>query len=67
YPIALIADLLAVSRSGYYDWCDRPMSKCAIRHLVMRKQVQDTFEEHDEIYGSCKISEDLEERSIKIT
>jgi len=66
YPITLIADVLGVSRSGYYDWYDRPMSERATKHLEMCKQVRDTFDEYDEIYGSRKITEDLEERNIEI-
>jgi len=42
------------------------MSDRATRYLEICKQIRDTFDEYDEIYGSRKIAEDLEERKIKI-
>ena len=67
YPIGFITEALGVSRSGYYDWHDRPISERAKRHIKMAKQVQNSFDEHDAIYGSRKIADYLvEEQKIKI-
>lgn len=57
YPIGLITEALGVSRSGYYVWQDRPISERDKRHIEMSNQVQNSFNEHDAIYGSRKIAD----------
>ena len=62
FPVALMCELLDVSRSGYYDSLDRPLSPRAERTAKIRDSVRRVFEESHAIYGPAKIAEALLER-----
>jgi len=59
FPIALMCQLLKVSRSGYYESVDRPLSRRAKRTLKIRESVRLVFEEHHTIYGPAKVAKEL--------
>jgi transposase InsO family protein len=65
YPVQLMCDILEVSRSGYYDWLDRPASPQAQRREVLAVQVKVAFEESHQTYGSPRIARDLAEGEFK--
>jgi len=62
FPVKLMCKLLGVSRSGYYDSIDRPLSPRAERSAKIRAAVRQVFEEKHAIYGSFKIARELQER-----
>jgi len=62
FPVTLMCELLTVSRSGYYDSIERPVSKRAERTAKIRQAVRQVFDENHAIYGSAKITEALQER-----
>ena len=62
FPIALMCQLLKVSRSGYYDSIDRPLSRRAERTLKIHQSVRQVFEEHHTIYGPAKVAKELQKR-----
>ncbi len=62
FPIALMCELLEVSRSGYYDSLDRPVSQRAQRTAKIRDSVQLVFDENYGVYGPAKVTETLKER-----
>ena len=62
FPVSLMCELLEVSRSGYYDSIDRPVSKRAERTAKIRDSVQQVFDENHAIYGPAKVTETLKER-----
>jgi putative transposase len=62
YPIILMCELLNVSRSGYHDWADRPVSRRAERTMKIRASVRQVFDESHAIYGSAKIAKSLQQR-----
>src|SRR6056297_3666477 len=62
FPVAVMCELLGVSRSGYYDSVDRSPSKRAERTANIRESVRQVFEENHAIYGSAKIAKALEAR-----
>jgi len=62
FPIALMCDLLKVSRSGYYDSVDRPVSPRAERTQKLYSSVHQVFHENQAIYGSAKIAQALARR-----
>jgi putative transposase len=62
FPVALMCQLLGVSRSGYYDSIGRPPSPRAERSAKLRAAVRQVFEERHGIYGSFKIARELQER-----
>jgi putative transposase len=50
---------LAVSRSGFYDWRDRPMSMTAQRREELALYVQKSFDDSDGTYGYRRVHADL--------
>jgi len=62
FPIALMCKLLKVSRSGYYDSMDRPVSLRAERTRKIHSSVHQVFHENQAIYGSAKIAQTLARR-----
>jgi putative transposase len=57
-----MCELLNVSRSGYYDSLDRPVSKRAERTAKIRESVRQLFEESHTLYGPAKIVQALLQR-----
>jgi transposase InsO family protein len=54
-----MCDILEVSRSGYYDWIDRPQSLQKQRRAALTSQVRAAFQESRQTYGSPRITRDL--------
>jgi transposase InsO family protein len=65
YPVTLMCDVLEVSRSGYYDWRDRPMSPRTLRHQQLAMQAKEAFIESRQTYGSPRITLELAEKGFK--
>jgi putative transposase len=59
HSVTLLCNALGVSRSGFYDWCDRPMSKRAVRHLKLTEKITDIHASTKQIYGSPRIHGEL--------
>jgi len=50
---------MGVSRSGYYDWVDRPASARAQRHRMLTEKIRYFHQTSRDTYGSPRICEDL--------
>jgi putative transposase len=59
YPIRLMCRCLKVSASGYYGWCDRPMSRRARENQRLLERIRVLHTESDGILGAGRICEDL--------
>lgn len=46
---------LSVSKSGYYEWRNRPMSATAQRRELLRQKIQELFDDSDGTYGYRRI------------
>ena len=57
--ITRLCRLLGVSRSGYYDWLDRPASKRALRHEALTKKIRSIHTSTRQIYGSPRVHSEL--------
>jgi putative transposase len=62
FPSGLMCDVLAVSKSGYYAWLERPPSPRAQRSAQIRAAVQQVHAASHGVYGSHKIAKELAER-----
>ena len=62
FPVSLMCELLSVSRSGYYDSIDRPVSTRAQRTAKIHASVQRAFDESYGIYGPAKVAKAMEQR-----
>jgi putative transposase len=59
FPVALMCQLLDVSKSGYYVSIERPPSPRAVRHARIQAAVRQVHAESHGIYGSHKIAQTL--------
>ena len=62
FPIALMCDVLAVSKSGYYTSVDRPLSPRVERRQRIEASVRLVHAQSHGIYGSGKIAQELARR-----
>jgi putative transposase len=58
-PIGRMCVLLEVSRSGYYEWRDRPASATAQRRDRLRLLITKSFDDSDQTYGYRRVHADL--------
>lgn len=58
--------VLEVSKSGYYDWVDRPESMRAKRHRELMVKIRLAHIESRKIYGSPRIHGDLVDQGEKV-
>ena len=58
---------LGVSKSGYYDWRDRPVSDREKHRMDMQKKISQIHEDSHEIYGAPKITKELHRKGEKIS
>lgn len=55
YPIIKMCTWLEVSRSGFYDWRDRPESATAARRAELTVLIKVIFDQSDETYGHRRV------------
>ena len=55
YPVDAVCDVLAVSRSGYYAWRDRPASKRWQRQRDLAAKIRVAHAANRGVYGSPRI------------
>lgn len=55
FPISRMCRVLAVSRSGYYAWCERPISAREMANQALLAKIQRLFDQHKGRYGSLRI------------
>ena len=65
-PVGKMCQVLKVSRSGYYDWRARPKSKRQERQEQLTEQIRQSYEENRRVYGSPKVTVDLQEKGVKV-
>lgn len=59
YRIVNMCVWLEVSRSGYYEWRDRPASATAQRRELLKDLIEEIFYECEEVYGYRRIHAEL--------
>ncbi len=62
FPVAVLCRVLQVSPSGFYDSVDRKPSPRAQRRERIKRSVQQVHAESHGIYGSAKITDQLQSR-----
>ncbi len=65
FPIERMAEILEVSKSGYYSWIDRPESDRKIRNYSILKKIKEIHEKSNRNYGSERIHSSLEDEGLK--
>ena len=64
FDIAMMCELLEVSRQGYYDWIDRPLCALAIKREQIVDAIRLAHVESHCRYGSPNIHQDLINQGI---
>ena len=59
FAVKKMCQVLRVSRSGYYDWFDRPESQRCKENKVLVKEIKEIHEKSSGTYGSPRIADDL--------
>lgn len=60
-----VAKLLNVSRSSYYKWINRPISKRDVEDKALKEKISDIFWSHKQRYGSERIASELKDLGFK--
>jgi len=59
FPIANMCNTFNVSKSGYYDWQEWPVSKTAAANTVLVEQIRAAYQISDATYGMPRIRAEL--------
>jgi putative transposase len=66
FKVAGMCRVLEVSRSGYYDWLDRPERERARRHRYLLTKIRQAHIESREIYGAPRIHAELVDQGERV-
>jgi putative transposase len=59
YPVSVLCKVLKVSRSGYYDWKDRPPSRRSREDIALSAKIHEIHERSRGTYGSPRVHAEL--------
>jgi putative transposase len=62
FPISVMCDVLSVSRSGYYVWLKKPVSKRQQANTKLREKIRTVHRDSGESYGSPRVYQALKEQ-----
>lgn len=62
FSIKRLCFLAKVSRSGYYEWCNRPESRQARANRALLVLIKTSFEESRHTYGARRIQQDIHDQ-----
>lgn len=65
YPIVKMCEWLAVSKSGFYEWRDRPLSATAERRADLGEKIKKIFKKSRETYGYRRVREQLAQDGVE--
>jgi putative transposase len=66
YPLIVLCSVLGVSRSGYYAWWCRPVSRRARADANLKIEITATHRRSRQTYGSPRIHRDLKARGVLV-
>jgi putative transposase len=64
-PIGRMCTLMEVSRSGFYEWRDRPASATAERRAELKLFIVKSFDDSDGTYGYRRVHADLADWGVR--
>jgi putative transposase len=65
YQISLLCRVLQVSRSGYYDWKDRPLSKRSRDNASLTEKITEIYIRSRQIYGYPRVHAELRALGVR--
>lgn len=63
--VQLSCEVLAVSRSGYYDWLNRPVSERESENIVLLSRIREIHDHSKETYGAPRITAALQSEGLE--
>lgn len=66
FSVGMMCKMLSVSRSGYYDWRDRPPSKRAQENAILTAKIKTIFDEERSRAGAKRISKRLKAEGTNV-
>ena len=66
FPVRMMCRMLGVSSSGYYAWCDRPVSVRAQENAVLTGKIKAIFDEEKSRPGAKRIMKRLNSEGLSI-
>ena len=66
FEVKVMLKVLQASKSGYYDWIDRPISERAKRRQEIVEQIHKAHQDSRSIYGSPRIAVELKASGMKV-
>jgi putative transposase len=67
HPVAVLCHLLAVSRSGYYDWRGRGHSRRQQEDARLTRELQNAFDQSRQTYGRPRLTHCLRQRGHRLS
>jgi putative transposase len=64
--VAMMCRLLGVSRSGFYEWLDRPVSPGAQRRVRLTEQIRAVFDDSGRTYGYRRVHAELLRAGVEV-
>ena len=64
YPVVSMCRWAMVSRSGFYEWLDRPASATMLRREALAVKVREVFDWSDSTYGYRRVHVELGRRGV---
>jgi transposase InsO family protein len=65
WPVNLMCGVLGVSRSGYYDWTTRGLSRRVRSNSALDRRIREIFTGHRQRYGAPRIAATLHDEGIE--
>jgi putative transposase len=65
HSVAILCRVLKVSRSGYYDWKDRPLSKRARDNIALTKKIREIHTRSRRTYGYPRVHAELKAIGVR--
>jgi putative transposase len=66
YPVTVLCEVLGVSRSGYYDWKDRPCCERSKADAQLAVQIAAVHTKSRKRYGSPRVHRALRRKGIRV-
>ncbi len=67
YPVEVLCRVMAVARSGFYAWCQRPVSRRAEQNQALLVQIREYHCDSGGCYGSPRIHRDLRMQGQRVS
>lgn len=64
FHIGLMSKVLKVSRSGYYAWLRRPMSRREKNNRYLIERIRNIYEQRKRVYGCLRITAELKDQGF---